>query len=85
MAEDPVAAVGDSGLDVGDASDGLLGVVKRSSASVELAGRAGSLAVQAREVALMGVDAAPGLGEGGLVGPAEPAAAGQQLETSSTV
>ena len=62
MAEDPVVAVGDGGLDLGMRADGPLGVGERSAASVELAGRAGSFVVAGAPGPLLGFDAVPGLG-----------------------
>jgi hypothetical protein len=47
---------------------------------LELAGGAGALGFEVPEVAFLGGDAVVGLVDGGLVGAAEPASSGEDLE-----
>src|SRR2546426_7272286 len=73
VAEEPVAAAGDGGLDVGDAGDGVFGVLEATSAPVELCDTVGSFLVEMFQVALLGVEPVRGFVDGVLVGPSEAA------------
>ena len=79
VVEEPVAALFDGGLDFGYAGDGPFGVVEAATASLEFSCGAGAFVFEVSEVAILGGDAVMGLVDGGLVGAAEPAPAGEGL------
>jgi hypothetical protein len=82
VAEEPVAAAGDGGFDLGDAGDGTLHVSEASSAPAQLAGQGGAFLLEPCQVALLGADSVLGLVDGVLVGASEPAGSGQRLEAA---